>query len=60
MTLHEYIDLTRCPACHNENESDSVLGTLGRLTWVRCRYCGMQYNIKAELGQAAELVYPIS
>jgi len=52
MTMHDCIEATRCPACHAENESDCILGTLGRLTWVRCRYCGMQYSINIEHGAA--------
>lgn len=58
MTINDCIDCTRCPACHSENESDSVLGILGRLTWVRCRYCGMQYSIDISKGKT-ELVYPV-
>lgn len=30
-----------CPAC---GEINLQMGILGKVTWYRCRYCGMEYN----------------
>lgn len=39
---------TTCPICAAENGADCELGHLGDLLWIRCRYCGIDYNLKAE------------
>lgn len=60
MTILECINATHCPACAHENEHEDVLGTLGRMTWIRCRHCGMQYNVKFDFERGkAELAYPV-
>ena len=45
MTISECIELSHCPACTCENDTNAILGTFGRLTWLRCRDCGMDYKI---------------
>lgn len=37
---------TTCPACGGENNGG--MGALGKLFWIRCRHCGMDYNIPVE------------
>ena len=37
----DYAEPEPCPAC---NSDGFPLGTLGRLTWYRCRHCGMEFN----------------
>ena len=40
MTTH-----VRCPACQlTQNTNAALLGTLGRLRWFRCRYCGWEWD----------------
>ena len=34
-----------CPLC--DSEYANVLGTLGKLTWLRCVCCGIEYSILA-------------
>jgi len=53
------VDMRRTSGIMYNQDCASILGVLGNLLWIRCRRCGMQYNIKTESGQALELVYPI-
>lgn len=39
---------TTCPVCGCPGNEDSVLGELGRLLWIRCRACGMDYHVDAD------------
>ena len=40
------LDPPDCPACGAES-AGSVLGTLGRLDWFRCRDCGIDFSRSA-------------
>ncbi len=36
-----------CPGCNHEYDGDApFMGTLGRLDWFRCRYCGMDFSVE--------------
>lgn len=35
-----------CPACHSAQLL--VIGALGRLVWLRCRACGVDFPVPAE------------
>ena len=38
--------LMACPGC-DSIETPTLLGELGRLVWVRCRECGIDFNMSA-------------
>lgn len=37
-----------CPACGYEGPH-TLLGQLGHLTWLRCRSCGIDFNVKGDV-----------
>jgi hypothetical protein len=39
-------NITICPGC--DGTAFVVLGTLGRLTWLRCRACGLEVPTDSE------------
>jgi hypothetical protein len=41
-----------CPRC---NGSGGILGTLGKLTWLRCRQCGWEWALENGESQAQDL-----
>lgn len=36
-----------CPACEQDGPH-TLLGALGRRLWLRCRYCGIDFNVPNE------------
>lgn len=38
--------MNNCPICGGE---PTCLGTLGRITWLRCRRCGWDYQAESEM-----------
>lgn len=41
--IERELDAPECPACGGEG---TELGSLGALTWFRCRACGIDFNLK--------------
>jgi hypothetical protein len=40
----------KCPACQSDLDGPSCeLGSLGRLRWFRCRYCGMDFSKEKQI-----------
>ena len=38
-------ELARCPLCDGEGAD---LGRMGNLRWLRCRRCGMDFNLRTD------------
>lgn len=49
MTLHNAIQQTCCPSCRSEQNHEDILGTFGRLTWIKCHACGTKYHYTIKL-----------
>jgi len=46
----------RCPACKSEvSAAECELGSLGRLKWFRCRYCGMDFSMEKPLPRSRSI-----